>query len=381
MMSGRLGLLAIVSVLTLACSGSYYFYSSPQVYVDKNQVLVLPIGPYLIPGNPGELLVGAQLPDGTQGVVEAWPEGQPQSVVQVPLAEAWDRISYARLTGLEPGQRYQYRIRVGDARTAVHTVLPTAKKDQPFTVLITGDSKLGCRQAHCKVVKEMEKHPADLYLHLGDLVRTGDNVSDWGEFFLIQERLLARMPLAPVLGNHDRSLAGFFKNVFLLPQMTGGTERYFAFRYGNSLFAVLDMSDTINEGDSQYDYIESALKSAREEGIMHIFVALHSPLFSSGKHGADPGHRKVLLPLFEKYGVTACFSGHDHHYERSHPQNGVVHVVSGGAGAKLTPVNQQAHAAKVLIDFHFLKITVNGPEVVMQAISPSGQVLDEARLK
>ena len=42
--------------------------------------------------------------------------------------------------------------------------------------------------------------------------------------------------------------------------------------------------------------------------------------------------RKVLEPLFLKYGVSVVFAGHDHVYERVKPQQGIVHFVVGSSG-------------------------------------------------
>ncbi len=381
MSCGKAVAVMLVTILVLACSSSGYFDSHPRGIIDDKGNLVLPIGPFLVPAVDRDLLVGAQLPDGKVGAVEVWTKGQWKSAVTVPMAPSWDRFSYARLAGLKAGQRYQYRIVIGDKATAAYSVLAPPPGDQPFTFIVMGDSKLGCRQAHCKIVRQIEKHRADLYIHLGDLVRSGDNIGDWTDFFQIQKGLLARMPIAPAMGNHDRSRAGFFEKIFLLPQATGGPHRYFAFNFGNSLFVVLDAVGNIKPGGDQLRFFEEKLQKARQDNVEHIFVAVHSPLYSSGKHGSDLSLRAVLSPLLKKYGVTAVFSGHDHHYERSKPQNGVVHFISGGAGAQLTPVDQKPHAARVLLGFHFLKITVDGPEVTVRAVSAEGQVLDEVMLK
>ena len=59
----------------------------------------------------------------------------------------------------------------------------------------------------------------------------------------------------------------------------------------------------------------------------------HHPLYSSGeRHGSDLPKRKVLEPLFIKYGVSVVFAGHDHVYERVKPQHGIVHFVVGSSG-------------------------------------------------
>ena len=70
---------------------------------------------------------------------------------------------------------------------------------------------------------------------------------------------------------------------------------------------------------------------------------MHHPPFSISLHGGQRDLRERWTPLFERYGVTAVFSGHDHCYERAE-RNGVHYFVSGGGGAPLYGRGQRAAA-------------------------------------
>src|SRR5207247_1297767 len=62
-------------------------------------------------------------------------------------------------------------------------------------------------------------------------------------------------------------------------------------------------------------------------------AVFHHPIYSSGKkHGSDLKLRGKLEPLFVRYGVNAVFSGHDHIYERTIPQQGIHYFVTGAGG-------------------------------------------------
>lgn len=49
-------------------------------------------------------------------------------------------------------------------------------------------------------------------------------------------------------------------------------------------------------------------------------------------HGADADLRTQVLPLFERYGVNAVFSGHEHVYQRIKPENNIYYFVLGNSG-------------------------------------------------
>ena len=78
-------------------------------------------------------------------------------------------------------------------------------------------------------------------------------------------------------------------------------------------------------------------------------VALHHPPYSSGRHGSTVGAREQLEPILVRRHVDLVLAGHDHHYERTHPHQGVTYVVSGG-GCKTTAVGHSRFTAAAACD-------------------------------
>ena len=59
-------------------------------------------------------------------------------------------------------------------------------------------------------------------------------------------------------------------------------------------------------------------------------VYFHHPPYSSGRHGNTP----TMQWPFEKWGVTAVFSGHDHNYQRIHKKDNpeFPYIINGLGG-------------------------------------------------
>src|SRR3954453_23566646 len=74
--------------------------------------------------------------------------------------------------------------------------------------------------------------------------------------------------------------------------------------------------------------------------------------------------RSGLEPLFVKHGVKAAFSGHEHFYERTKPQQGITYFISGGAGS-LRPNDIRPTGitdAGFDRDYHFMLVEISGDE-------------------
>jgi hypothetical protein len=86
----------------------------------------------------------------------------------------------------------------------------------------------------------------------------------------------------------------------------------------------------------------------------------------------------ALIPMFEKYRLTAGFFGHDHNYQH-YLKNGVHYVVTGGGGAPLYDVGKPADGItqKVASTEHFVKIHVEAGTAKVTAIALDGSTLDQ----
>ena len=64
---------------------------------------------------------------------------------------------------------------------------------------------------------------------------------------------------------------------------------------------------------------------------------MHHPRFSSGLHGPDTT-LGALWTTLSRGGVDVVLAGHDHHYERFAPFEGIRSFVVGSGGRSLYPV-------------------------------------------
>ena len=90
-------------------------------------------------------------------------------------------------------------------------------------------------------------------------------------------------------------------------------------------FFILDSSTpsvTGNASAGQLAWLEQELAAST---ALWKVAALHHPPYTSGpKRGSNLAVRSATESLFAQYGVDIVFTAHDHFYERSKPQQGVV---------------------------------------------------------
>ena len=105
-----------------------------------------------------------------------------------------------------------------------------------------------------------------------------------------------------------------------------------------------------------------------------------SNAYSSVKHGSSLEIRDALQPLFADHGVDVVFTGHDHHYERTVPLDGVTYVISG-AGSKLRKAGTSDFTAVSENTLQFMIAEATPNTLRLQAIGVDGAVIDEFTLE
>src|SRR5262249_48803924 len=146
----------------------------------------------------------------------------------------------------------------------------------------------------------------------------------------------------------------------------------------NVRFFVLD-SDYMDP--KQLQWLDSELSKSQENWKIVYF---HHPLYSSGgTHGSEYDLRKLLEPLFTKYGVNEVFSGHDHIYARIKPQKGVYYLVAGAGGqlrkGDLTRTDLTAKGYDQ--DCTFMLVEVDGNALYFDALNRSGEIVDSGAIE
>jgi predicted phosphodiesterase len=207
------------------------------------------------------------------------------------------------------------------------------------------------------------------------VVTTGDNiVGDQDDAHDLADKF--EIPFRPLLetgvrfyaslGNHDRPT-----NISYPPFNMGG-ERYYTFARKNVRFFILD-SNWLDH--VQVAWLEQALRRSTEDWKVCVF---HHPLYSDGvRHGPSLELRVILEPILVGLGVDVVFSGHDHIYERLHPQKGITYFVAGAGGQSERGIAPTAAtAASFDEDRSFMLVEVSGAELYFQAVTRGGATVD-----
>ncbi|MFI5106178.1 MAG: hypothetical protein ACHP79_14750, partial [Terriglobales bacterium] len=130
----------------------------------------------------------------------------------------------------------------------------------------------------------------------------------------------------------------------------------------------------------QVRWLEEDLQKSQSADFRFV-SAHHPPVTAVERRQGDNPHITALMPMLEKYKVTAGFFGHDHNYQH-YLKNGIHYFITGGGGAPLYDVDKppEGITRKVASTENFLVVNVNGKSAHVEAFTPDGQVLDAADL-
>ncbi len=236
-----------------------------------------------------------------------------------------------KLTDLEPGTRYCYRI--GDAERGWWSdvgVLETADNSREVTFLhVTDTQAQNSRQfdvwANLLRVAEKEVPDMKFLLSTGDQVDMGSNLKLWTFFANNASDTLMSTPLMPTAGNHESMSGSEFAldQNFVLPtapeqDRTEGV--YYSFDYNNIHVAVLNTNNLSEDeaiSDEQIEWLKADMNASDAEWK---FVALHKAPYSNGSHFDDDdvvAIRAQLSTLMPELDIDMVFQGHDHVYLRT----------------------------------------------------------------
>jgi 3',5'-cyclic AMP phosphodiesterase CpdA len=165
-------------------------------------------------------------------------------------------------------------------------------------------------------------------------------------------------------------------------------ERYYTFRRsdqplgpitGGVRFFALD-SRTFDP--EQLRWFEQSLDVT---GSRWKIVFFHHPIYTSGRYTAGASSlRRALEPVLVGGDADVVLSGHEHFYERMHPQRGIFYFVSGAAGS-LRPGDIRPSSPLTArgfdTDYSFMLMEIVDDELYFQAISRQGETVDAGVLR
>lgn len=228
------------------------------------------------------------------------------------------------------------------------------------------------------------------YVNIASLiVNSGDQDHDWdAKFFGPYRELIRRIPFRPSLGNHDGNasesrgdLTAYLDN-FFFPQ--NKPARYYTFSYGGLAdFFALDSTDNTERGppaaqygrnSPQWPWLQQALPASAAPWKIPYF---HHPPFTAGPaHGPSYGVLRHWTELFERTGVKAVFTGHEHNLQFSEDSDATGHVryIVSGAGGQLrdgdvTKKMAAAHIEGWAAHRHFLVVEIEGRTMRVTPVS------------
>lgn len=177
-------------------------------------------------------------------------------------------------------------------------------------------------------MKKIQSAGTDFIVSAGDQIQTtkkkapgkSSTTSEIEYAGYLSPDTLASLLVATTVGNHDADNANYQYH-FNVPNLSNlgdngkvGGDYYFT--YGDVLFMMLNTQDTNSAEHIQF--IEKTV--AKNANCKWKVVTLHQDIYGSAEHSNEPeivNLRYALTPTFEKYGVDAVLTGHDHAYSRS----------------------------------------------------------------
>ena len=310
------------------------------------------------------------------------------------------KLHTIKLDGLESDTDYTYPIKFDSATLAdfarhskhdpsvvkFHTLAVNPDK---VSFLLYGDTRSNADR-HKSVITAMLNmlidtgKKADLVLHTGDLVTNGRVSSQWDkEYFAPAAPLLSKLPLYPVMGNHEGNVPLYFR-YFNLPLKAHATKGWYTHFDGNVQFFHLYAYEMSEPQSEQLIDFEKWLKDSK---ALWKIVVCHQIPYSSGGHSRRNENSmykektnnefvEFVEPLLEKYNVDIVFGGHDHLYERS-KKNDIYYIISGGGGAPTYPAafpNPYSQAVKSIL--HYCYVEVEGANMNMAVYDVDNNLID-----
>jgi acid phosphatase type 7 len=158
---------------------------------------------------------------------------------------------------------------------------------------------------------------------------------------------------------------------------------WYAYNFGSVHFVMVSSEHSLRHGSVQWRWLVRHLAAVDRCKTPWLVLGLHRPMYVIRPHHANRKVAKHFRREFEdvliKYGVDAVLSGHVHSYSRTcpvldekctpHAEGGVLHVVSGSGGHKLSKIKARQDAWSVMAarEFGFVRVSVRKAACVSRA--------------
>lgn len=304
-------------------------------------------------------------------------------------------VHKVRLTTLQPGTPYIYRVGVG-GNWSEWFQFKTAKEMGAFSFLYFGDTQAGNREVFSRNIRMAYKTCPNtaFMLFAGDIVNTNTD-NEWGDWYSAGGWIYASTPTIATPGNHEyytpdkavKRLTPYWNTWLNFPQNgsenTKGTSYYVD--YQGTRFISVNTSQFRYEEDFDEEHVIWIENLLKENPYKWTVVFQHHPNYVARKGPENDKIRKLLIPLYNKYGVDLVLQGHDHTYGRGIPEgnefgaeeNSPVYVVSV-CGNKMYDLSfndwVDRCASKTQM---FQHISIDNNKLTFEAYTADGMLYDE----
>jgi len=248
-------------------------------------------------------------------------------------------IHRVRMTGLEGGKEYNYRVQAGDDGQEA-SVKTAPAEPRPITYVVMGDSRRwGDRLGKTEMAQHAEQWDPEFYINNGDLVGNGHVYEQWPEHFQRFHSLSKRKLVVTARGNHEGSSIFDKENDWFgkYHELPGDGEPYASFTWGNTHFVLISFEQTPGAGD----FLDEHMPDVDSK---YTVAVQHYPVYCTGYFSPDDSRKawgqqlNALARGIDRHDIDLDIAGHTHIYERLFPlkdgkrndREGCTYIVNGG---------------------------------------------------
>jgi Calcineurin-like phosphoesterase/Purple acid Phosphatase, N-terminal domain len=307
-------------------------------------------------------------------------------------------IHHINLTGLDPNQKYYYKVynSIDSFFGAGTFYTAPANQELSFSWGMFSDTQQPVITGghHYRVAKEIDKQDLRFVANVGDHVDKGSDKSEFNNFFEQASPYLDHVSFLPVIGNHDYRGANesfFFQYFINQRHTTNGSLFFYSFNYSMVHFSMCNIYNgwPSQLSSEQLNWLENDLKNS--QSLPFRVIMFHCPINGSAFFGVNTNLNKILVPILFKYNVSLIVNGHEHHYERgyypnpqanaSQPSQIMYLILGGGGGPGDIGVRPLPTAEVVTTGPGFSTINATKTALHLQTWTAEGELIDSSQIK
>lgn len=274
-------------------------------------------------------------------------------------------LYHYKLTGLQPGTRYYYEVRLEGGETCKASFRTLSADPEAIRLVSLSDSHIFATRAELDAA--VKDYDPDIMLHCGDIVEGTGAQAEQFSFWLqakVEDDFIHSYPVVYASGNHDQGGIYFDTYIYSIQDEEYGAavEGDSSFNYGNLHIITMNSNPwglfqmnseatgqqadaaTIQLIRDSMDWLKADLESSAAKDAEFRIIFMHHPV-------SDAYTKRYIPDVIEPGNVDLLLSGHTHSYARA-----VSSDPSVGAGTVYL-THQDARTYNKKGDFFYIACT------------------------